>query len=129
MKNTTPSTNRPIVDHRNLHVWNKALHLAVEVHELTSKLPEEEKYGLCSQMGKAAISIASDIAEGAARGRWKGFTRFLHIASGSIRKLDTQLVIMGKAVLVTDRQAFLTVQGKLGDVKRRPHDFLRSLKH
>ena len=60
--------------YKELHVWQKAIDLAVEVYRITEKLPTEEKYGLISQMNKSAISIPSNIAEGAGRNGKKNLT-------------------------------------------------------
>jgi len=65
--------------------------LCREVYSLCRRLPEEERYGLGTQMKRAAVSVSSNIAEGAARGTTKEFKYFLSIAQGSLAELDTQL--------------------------------------
>lgn len=79
--------------HKKLDVWSLSMELVSEVYALTKKLPEEEKFGLCSQMRRAAISIPSNIAEGAARNTGREFIQFLHIAQGSLSELDAQIDI------------------------------------
>ena len=79
--------------HRDLNVWKEAMELAKEVYSLTKIFPEEETYGLASQMKRATVSIPSNIAEGAARNSHKKFIRFLYIALGSLAELETQLVL------------------------------------
>ncbi len=79
--------------HKNLNVWKSAIELVIEIYKLTHLFPEEEKYSLTSQMKRAAISVASNIAEGAARRTKKEFIQYLHMAQGSISELDTQLEI------------------------------------
>lgn len=79
--------------HIKLEVWQEAMHLVQEIYQLTQKFPKYELYGLASQMQKAAVSIPSNIAEGAARGSKKDFVRFLYIARGSLAELETQLNI------------------------------------
>ena len=79
--------------HKNLDAWLKAIELTVETYRQTEQLPGDEKFGLISQMRRAAVSIASNIAEGAARDTKKDFIRFLHNAKGSLSELDTQVVI------------------------------------
>ena len=64
------------------------------VYDLTANFPKEEKYGLTSQMCRAAVSIPSNIAEGCSRGSDKDFTRFLGIALGSLFELETQVLIV-----------------------------------
>lgn len=79
--------------HRNLRVWQSGLELADVVYALTTKFPSEERYGLAAQMRRAAVSIASNVAEGAARASNAEFLRFLHAARGSLAELDTQIEI------------------------------------
>jgi len=78
---------------RELNVWKKAVDLALLVHELTADLPKRETYGLSSQMQRAAVSIASNIAEGSARGTRRDFRQFVKLAEGSNCELQTQLLI------------------------------------
>ncbi len=79
--------------HEDLRVWQLAMSLAAEVYRNTSMLPVEERYGLQSQMRRAAVSIPSNIAEGAARGSSAEFARFLAISLGSLAELETQLLL------------------------------------
>ncbi len=79
--------------HKDLDVWRLAIDLATEVYEVTKKFPAEERYGMTVQLRRSAISIASNIAEGAARHGDREFLQFLHIALGSASELDTQLEI------------------------------------
>jgi four helix bundle protein len=85
---------------RELKIWNKAIELAVDVYSATSNFPAEEKYGLVSQLRRAAISISSNIAEGAGRNSSKEFNNFLGISNGSSFELQTQLVISNKLNLL-----------------------------
>ena len=82
-----------VKSHHELKVWRTAIKLAKSVYELTRELPKEELYGLTSQMRRAATSIASNIAEGAARNGTKEFIQFLYIAVGSANELDTHVEI------------------------------------
>lgn len=79
--------------HEDLVVWKKSMDLVVEIYNLTKYFPEEEKFGLVSQMRRCAISIPSNIAEGRRRGSKNDFVRFLFIAFGSAAELETQLEI------------------------------------
>lgn len=76
--------------------------LSVEVYRATSKFPKEEIYGLTSQIKRSAISIPSNISEGAGRNSNKEFIHFLGIANGSSYELQTQLIISNKLNLITD---------------------------
>ncbi len=79
--------------YRDLLVWQKAKALAVEVYRATEAFPKSELFGLTSQMRKAAVSVASNIAEGQGRGSKPDFSKFLCIARGSLLELETQLEI------------------------------------
>ena len=78
---------------KDLKIWNKAMDLTVEVYKATSTFPTDERFGLTSQSRRAAVSIPSNIAEGAGRNSMKEFNNFLVIANGSSYELQTQLVI------------------------------------
>ena len=79
--------------HKDLDVWRAAITLAKGSYGLTRALPQEERYGLSSQMRKSVVSIASNIAEGSARQGAKEQIQFLYVALGSANELDTQLEI------------------------------------
>jgi len=78
---------------RELDVWSKAIDLTALIYESTADFPKQEIYGLTSQMRRAAVSIASNIAEGSARGTRKDFRQFVKQAEGSNCELQTQLTI------------------------------------
>ena len=82
---------QPIRDYKDLHVWQKGTELAKQVYLLTNRFPSEEKFGLISQMRRAAVSVPSNIAEGQARNTTGEFVQFLSHAEGSAAELDTQL--------------------------------------
>ena len=77
--------------HKKLDVWNLSMDLVTLVYKATEAFPKEERYGLTDQTRRAAVSIPSNIAEGAARQTKKEFTNYLHMAQGSLSELDTQL--------------------------------------
>ena len=79
--------------YRDLIVWQKSMELVKEIYRLTKLLPREERYGLVSQMQRAAVSIPSNIAEGYGRVSTYDYIRFLNIARGSKHELETQLEI------------------------------------
>jgi four helix bundle protein len=87
---------------KELKIWKKAIDLAVEVYRVTALFPPEEKYGLTSQTRRAAVSISSNIAEGAGRNSEKEFKYFLGIANGSSFELQTQLFISNKLGLLNN---------------------------
>jgi len=88
-------------NHKDLDVWKQSMDLAIDVYAMTKRLPKEEIYGLISQLRRAAVSILSNIAEGAARKNKKEFIQFLHIALGSLAEVETQILIVQKLNLCT----------------------------
>ena len=89
------------MDHKDLEVWKKSMDLVVQVYQMTQLFPETEKYGLTSQMRRAAVSIPSNIAEGAARKGDKELMQFLSISIGSLSELETQHLIAIRLGFVT----------------------------
>ena len=85
--------NKP---HKNLNVWKKSVDLVSKVYHITENFPRSEQFGITIQMRRSALSVASNIAEGAARQTKKEFTQFLHMAQGSLSELDTQFEISEK---------------------------------
>ena len=81
------------MNHKDLDVWKKSMDLVELIYSLTSQFPSDEKFGLVSQMRRAAVSIPSNIAEGAARKGDKELIQFLMIAIGSLSELETQYLI------------------------------------
>jgi four helix bundle protein len=89
---TTNAKDKP-QSYRDLLVWQKSIALAKLIYRLTEEFPPEEKYGLTSQMRRAAVSVPSNIAEGQARHTTGEFVLFLSHAEGSLAELDTQLIL------------------------------------
>lgn len=79
--------------HKDLEVWKKSLELVTEIYKITENFPEKEKFGLTLQIRRSAVSVPSNIAEGAARNTKKEFIQFLYIALGTLSELETQLII------------------------------------
>ena len=82
--------------YHDLIVWQKAIDLSVSVYELTKEFPKNELYGLTSQMRRASISVASNIAEGRGRLNTAEFRQFLGLAQGSLFELRTQILVARK---------------------------------
>lgn len=85
--------NNKIMDHKDLDVWKKSIDLVELIYSLTLSFPETERFGLTSQMRRAAVSISSNIAEGSARKGNKELLQFINIALGSLAELETQYII------------------------------------
>lgn len=87
---------------RDLKVWRDAVELAKMVYRVTSEMPASERYGLVSQMRRAAVSVPSNIAEGSVRHSRRQFAHYLEIALGSLAELETQLEIARELRLLND---------------------------
>ncbi|MFD2919517.1 four helix bundle protein [Terrimonas rubra] len=79
--------------YKELKIWQRSMDLVVSIYKLSAILPKNEQFGLLSQMQRCAVSVPSNIAEGAGRGSNKQFRYFLAIAMGSINELQTQVEI------------------------------------
>ena len=90
--------------YRELIVWQKGVDLSVRIYDATKSFPQEEAFGMTSQIRRSAISIPSNIAEGYGRSSQADFARFLKIASGSLYELQTQLEISKKIKYITSEQ-------------------------
>ncbi|MFO7651304.1 MAG: four helix bundle protein [bacterium] len=95
MNSETPAAgcSRGVRLHRRLVLWQKSVSLVEEGYRLTAGLPASERYGLAAQLRRAAVSIPSNIAEGAARQTKREFAQFLFMARGSMSEVDTQMEI------------------------------------
>jgi len=90
---------------KELKIWQKAIDIGEQVYLVTKSFPKEEKYGMISQIRRAAISISSNIAEGAGRNYNKEFIQFLGIANGSCFEVQSQLVLSIRLNLISETQA------------------------
>lgn len=86
---------------KELKVWQKSMDLVVDIYTVTTNFPTDEKFGLISQLRRCAVSIPSNIAEGAGRDSEKEFLYFLSIALGSSFELETQLILSQRLNLLT----------------------------
>ena len=94
------------MDHKDLEVWKKSMDLVESIYTLTQRFPEAEKFGLTSQMRRSAVSIPSNIAEGAARKGDKEFLHFLYISLGSLSELETQYLIATRLEFIIKQESF-----------------------
>ncbi|WP_445714351.1 four helix bundle protein [Flavobacterium sp.] len=88
--------------HKNLEAWKNAMLLVEQVYKLTLDFPNEEKFGLVSQMRRAAVSVPSNLAEGAANRTKNQFVHFLSISLGSLAELDTQIELCKNLGYIND---------------------------
>jgi four helix bundle protein len=95
---------------KDLRVWQEAMKLSVAEYHQTARFPKHELYGLTQQMRRAAVSVASNIAEGKGRGTDRDFGHFLFHARGSLLELQTQILIAEQlGYLATTRQMLSTI--------------------
>lgn len=112
---------------RKLKIWTQSIDLCVEVYKALAIMPNDEKYGLSSQIKRAVVSISSNIAEGAGREREKEFYYFLNIAYGSCYELQTQLIICEKLNFITEaiNQPLLN---KIDEIQKMIYVFKENIK-
>jgi four helix bundle protein len=103
--------------HKDLILWQKAMDLAVRVHQTSKAIPKSELFGLVSQLRRAGASIPSNIAEGSARKSTKEFIHFLHISRGSMAELETQL-LLAQRVGYLPKDAVADLQDRIDEVGR-----------
>jgi four helix bundle protein len=93
-----------VKSHRDLIAWRKAISLVVEIYDVTVRFPKHELYGLTSQLRRAAVSVASNVAEGHGRTTSGEFVQFLGQARGSLCEIETQIIIARELVYIDGQQ-------------------------
>jgi four helix bundle protein len=111
---------------RDLHVWRESMLLIEDVYRITRRFPREEQYGLTSQLRRAAISIPSNIGEGARRKRRKAFLNHLDIALGSQGEVDVQIEV-GKRLHFGSAAELVRVQPRIDRIGRMLNGLIESL--
>lgn len=111
---------------RELEIWKESVDLTVSMYSIVKSFPNNEKYGLVSQMNRCSVSIASNIAEGC-RGGNKELVHFLNIALGSSFELETQLEIANRIGFI-DKEIFDNMISKLNILQKRINSFRTSIK-
>jgi four helix bundle protein len=115
-----------IRDYRDLIVWKEAMELAELVYSLTRAFPREEMFGMSAQMRRAAVSIPSNIAEGFGRAQRKPFVQFLRMAQGSLKELETQILLSSRVGLASEAQ-IADLMSRCERLGKRLVQFVRSL--
>jgi len=113
--------------HKKLDVWKKSKELAIDIYRLIDNFPKHEKYSLSNQMARAAVSIPSNIAEGAARNGKNEFAHFLSIAHGSLSELDTQIEIAMEIGYI-DKESAVKLLNKTENISKMLSGLRKSLK-
>jgi four helix bundle protein len=112
--------------HKKLNVWKKAIEFVTKIYKITKSFPDHEKFVLVPQIWRSAISIPSNIAEGAGRLSKKEFIQFLSIAQGSTSELETQLIISNNLGFLREEDMHLL--DELDEISRMIIGLIRTLK-
>lgn len=110
--------------HEDLDVWQKSIDLVVNIYSITDILIENKKFELSKQMRRAAVSIPSNIAEGAARSSDIEFIKFLYYALGSLSELETQLIVSKRLGLIENNEML----NEMNKIKQMIPGLIRFLK-
>lgn len=110
-----------------LRVWNKSVDLATDIYMQTSNFPKSELYGITSQIRRSAVSISSNIAEGAGRSGKKEFKHFLNISNGSAFELETQIIISKKLGYIGDDE-FDSLNVLIIEIQKMLYMLIKSIK-
>ena len=111
---------------RELDVWQRAIQLTVAIYQLTAGFPDSERFGLTNQLRRAAVSVASNIAEGYGRATKGEYVQFLGHARGSISEVETQLVI-ASALGFGSKPLLRSAEGLCNEVGRMLRTMMKSL--
>ena len=112
---------------KELKVWQLSRSLVKEIYEITAEFPASEKYGLISQLRRCAVSIPSNIAEGAGRRTDKDFTQFLSISLGSSYELETLLILSFDVSFITEHQ-LQNLTNKISEIQKMTNGLIKTLR-
>lgn len=114
-------------NYKELKVWQKSVSLCIELYGIVKKFPENERYGLITQIQRASTSVPANIAEGWGRGSTKEYIQFLHIARGSLMELETHLIIAQKLSYIDTVNANI-FQRYIEEIGKMINQLINSLK-
>lgn len=113
--------------HKDLDVWKNSIAFVTTIYKYTESFPKEELYSLTNQIRRSAVSVPSNIAEGAGRNSYKEYIRFLHVAQGSASELETQLII-AKNLNFINEIVFKELSEKLNGIRNQLAGLIRYFK-
>jgi four helix bundle protein len=119
-------TESHITDYRDLDVWKVSMDLAVDIYGATRTFPRDEMFGMTSQLRRAATSVPANIAEGFGREQTGGFVQFLRVAQGSLKELETH-ILLSQRVGLLDEQISTSLGERCGRVGKMLRGLIRSL--
>lgn len=112
---------------KDLRIWKEAHHIVLTIYEITNRFPKSEKYGLISQIRRAAVSIPANIVEGNSRGTLKSFLSFLYIARGSLEELR-YLIYLAKDLDYINQNDYQRIEKKCIKLSIKLNRMIQSLK-
>ncbi len=115
-----------INSYRNLIVWQKSVALVTDIYTLTKSFPQEEKFGIVSQLNRASVSIPSNIAEGWGRESSKNYLQFLRISRGSLMEKETLLEISKNLNYINDSE-FKVISDNIEEVSKILQGLIKSI--
>ncbi len=113
-------------NYKDLNVWQKSYELCLKVYRITAKFPNEERYGLTSQIRRSAVSIPSNIAEGYGRKTTADYVRMLYISYGSVCELETQILLAGDLGYI-EKSELDTAKENIAEIERMLKALIKSL--
>jgi len=120
--------NEKLKNYKDLKVWQRSYQLCLEIYKITKGFPDEEKYGLTSQLRRAAVSVPSNIAEGYGRKTTPEYIQFLYIAYGSICEIGTQILLAGDLGYIESVKLEMLNEG-VREVERMLKGLIKSLEN
>jgi four helix bundle protein len=120
--------NEKLKNYKDLKVWQRSYQLCLEIYKITKRFPDEEKYGLTSQLRRAAVSVPSNISEGYGRKTTPEYIQFLYIAYGSICEIETQILLAGDLGYIESIKLEMLNEGA-GEVERMLKALIKSLEY
>ena len=115
-------------NYKELNVWQKSYELCLKIYRITAKFPNEERYGLTSQIRRSAVSIPSNIAEGYGRKTTADYIRMLYISYGSVCELETQILLAGDLGFIEKGESG-TVKKDVAEIERMLKALIKSLEN
>ena len=116
-----------VSSYRELLIWQKGMDITEKVYQLTKNFPNDEVYGLTSQIKRSSISIPSNIAEGYGRNSTKSYLHFVKIARGSLFELETQLLLANKLNFIKKEVDYSTIMNLITEESKMISSFIKKL--
>ncbi len=121
------ASSKKMRDFKKYDIWNDSMNLVKLVYQFSLSLPKEEKFGLISQICRAAVSIPSNVAEGTSRNSDKEFKRFLEIAIGSSFELETQLLLC-KEIGFTNEETIAPMINEINKIQKQINNLILKIR-